>query len=35
LSNKAKMPSPYPEKSVTWEAWICNTFDEAGLGIGT
>jgi hypothetical protein len=20
LSNKAKMPSPYPEKSVTWEA---------------
>jgi hypothetical protein len=34
-SNKVKMPSLYPEKSVTWEAWIYNAFDEAGNDIGT
>jgi hypothetical protein len=34
-SNKAKMPLPYPEKSVTWEARIYNAFDEAGIDIGT
>jgi hypothetical protein len=34
-SNKAKMPSLYPEKSVTWEARIYNAFDKAGIDIGT
>jgi hypothetical protein len=34
-SNKAKMPSLYPEKSVTWEAQIYNAFDEAGIDIRT
>jgi hypothetical protein len=29
------MPSLYPEKSVTWEAWIYNAFEEAGIDIGT
>jgi small-conductance mechanosensitive channel len=33
-SNKAKMPSLYPEKSVTWEAQIYNAFNEAGIDIG-
>jgi hypothetical protein len=33
-SNKAKMPSLYPEKSLTWEARIYNAFDEAGIAIG-
>jgi hypothetical protein len=27
------MPSLYPEKSLTWEAWIYNAFDEAGIDI--
>jgi hypothetical protein len=29
------MPLLYPEKSVTWEAWIYNAFHEAGIDIGT
>jgi hypothetical protein len=33
-SNKAKMPSLYPEKSVTWEAQIYNAFNKAGIDIG-
>jgi hypothetical protein len=33
-SHKAKMPSLYPEKSLTWEAQIYNAFDEAGIDIG-
>ncbi len=34
-SNKAKMPSLYPEKSLTWEARIyTNAFDEADIDIG-
>ena len=34
-SNKAKMPSLYPEKSLTWEARIYNAFNEADIDIGT
>jgi hypothetical protein len=34
-SNKAKMPSLYPEKSLTWEAQIYNAFNKAGIDIGT
>jgi hypothetical protein len=30
-SNKAKMPSLYPEKSLTWEARIFNAFNEADI----
>jgi hypothetical protein len=33
-SNKAKMPSLYPEKSLTWEARIFNAFNEADIDIG-
>jgi hypothetical protein len=32
-NNKAKMPSLYPETSLTWEAQIYNAFDKAGIGI--
>jgi hypothetical protein len=34
-SNRAKMPSLYPENSLTWEAHIYKAFNKADINIGT
>jgi hypothetical protein len=34
-SNRAKRPSLYPEKRLTWEAKIYKAFDKADINIGT